>query len=505
MAILTANGFPHVYGGSATERNLEITAYAFPTQPEDVYIDLLSLPEQKKSSPVPSRMANDDTLASLGIVDIRDRANGFLAKGDAQGAIACYEQWIAASQSSLAFAAYYNIACLHGEMGNTEGAIAAYRQSLASNPQFLPSRANLGANLEKVGDIEGAIREWAQTLATPDGNPNDTAALLTACNNLGRVYELKRRFPEAEQVLARSLGINPDQPHVIHHLVHLRQRQCAWPIYPTFPNVPHDTLVHHTSALAMLSASNDPLQQLGTARRYIAETVTETYPPLAAGNAYMHERVRLGYLSSNFGRHAVSILTAELFELHDRSRFEIFGFSMNGSDNSEMRQRVEKAFDHFIPVEQLSDAAAAQSIRACEIDILIDLQGLTQGVRPGILARRPAPLQITYLGFPGSTGSPWIDYVIADRYLIPPGFESFYSEKPLYMPHCFQVNDRQREIGPTPTRAEYGLPEDAFVYCAFNHNYKITPNSSMSGCRFSRRRQAASCGCWRTILPPRKT
>ncbi|MEI6737744.1 MAG: UDP-N-acetylglucosamine-peptide N-acetylglucosaminyltransferase, partial [Pseudomonadota bacterium] len=245
--------------------------------------------------------------------------------------------------------------------------------------------------------------------------------------------------------------------------------------YLPLPGVSVETMVHATSALAMLSASNDPAQQLDTALRYAQAKVPRNLPPMAPTHGYAHPRLRVGYLSSNLNLHAVTILTAELYELHDRSRVEVFAFCWSPEDGTPMRARIRAAMDHLIRIDQMSDEQAAHAIRAAEIDILVDLQGLTSGCRPTILAHRPAPVQISWLGFPGTTGLPGVDYVLADRYLIPESEARYYSEKPLYMPDCFQVNDRKRSAAPLPSRSTYGLASDAFVFCAFNHNHKFSP------------------------------
>jgi predicted O-linked N-acetylglucosamine transferase (SPINDLY family) len=172
--------------------------------------------------------------------------------------------------------------------------------------------------------------------------------------------------------------------------------------------------------------------------------------------------------------HAVGLLTAELDELHDRERFEVHAFCWSSEDGSPLRARLKAAFDKLWPIAGLSDEAAAQLIAQQGIDILVDLHGLTAGARPAILGHRAAPVQVSYLGFPGSCGIPGVDWVIADRYVMPPQLLPYSSEKPIYMPECYQVSDRRREAGPTPTRAQCGLPEDAFVYCAFNNNFKFT-------------------------------
>jgi predicted O-linked N-acetylglucosamine transferase (SPINDLY family) len=165
----------------------------------------------------------------------------------------------------------------------------------------------------------------------------------------------------------------------------------------------------------------------------------------------------------------------QLFELHDREQFEVFGYCWSPEDGSALRQRVISAMDHYQRIDQMSDAEVARMLREQEIDILVDLQGQTFGARPDILAARPAPVQITYLGLPATTGFPFIDYVIADEFLIPPDYAPYYSEKPLYMPDIYQVSDRKRTIAEVPSRESVGLPEQGLVFCSFNNNYKFTP------------------------------
>jgi predicted O-linked N-acetylglucosamine transferase (SPINDLY family) len=262
---------------------------------------------------------------------------------------------------------------------------------------------------------------------------------------------------------------------VISHWVHLRQKQCEWPVYEPIIGVSKAAMIAGTSALAMLSASNNPQEQLENSQSFVKEKVDLNLPNLVENQApYQHEKLRIGYLSSDFRTHAVSLLTVELFELHNRDKFEIYGFCFTPPDDSALRERVVNAMDHFISVYDMSDEEAAKCIHAHEIDLLVDLQGLTSGVRPNILAYRPAPVQVTYLGFPGTTALPNIDYVIGDEFLIPPELVPYFSETPLYMPHVFQVSDRQRPVGVKPTRESCNLPDDAFVFCSFNNNYKIT-------------------------------
>jgi predicted O-linked N-acetylglucosamine transferase (SPINDLY family) len=246
-------------------------------------------------------------------------------------------------------------------------------------------------------------------------------------------------------------------------------------VYADVVGVSKESIREATSALAMLSVSDDPRDQLHAAELFVKTKLSKNLPQLTNGSRYGHSKLRIAYCSSDFCLHPVSLLTVQLFELHDRDAFEVYGFCWSPEDGSATRQRVKTAMDHFFTIHQLSDESAAQLIRSHEIDILVDLQGQTSGARANILGYRPAPIQITYLGLPATTGLPTIDYVIADEFLIPRSETQFYSEKPLYMPNVYQVSDRKRVSGPRPTRASCGLPDLGFVFCSFNNSYKYTP------------------------------
>jgi len=395
--------------------------------------------------------------------------------GHADQAIALYRLWLEHTSSPIAYAVLFNLAVCLSDEKDYVAAEATYRNALELNPDFIEAHLNLGTLLERRGEVEEALTLWRGVLTIARRNPGiDPALHLQALNNLGRLLELCKRLEEAEQMLTQSLKIDPKQPKVVTHLVHLRQKQCEWPIYYAIEGVTPDEMLQATSALAMLSASSDPARQLAASRNYVEEHVDIHHEPLADLNGYAHKRLRIGYLSSDLHAHAVAILTAELFELHDRTKVEVYGFCWSSEDGSPIRARIINAMDHFIRIGEMSDEQAAHCIRSHEIDILVDLHGLTQGTRPNILSWRPAPVQITYLGFPGPTALPCIDYVVADKFVLPPELAPYFTERPLYMPHSFQINDRQREIGPGPTRADCDLPDDAFVFCSFNNNFKIT-------------------------------
>ncbi|GJJ05286.1 hypothetical protein RugamoR64_58240 [Duganella rhizosphaerae] len=432
-------------------------------------------PASFQSSPLGTVMAMAAS-GTLSIADLFSAAGVLQESGQLPAAVALYRTWIAHTPSPLAYAACFNLAVVLSGAGDDDAAEALLRQAVALNPDFVEGRLNLGSLLERRGRPDDALAMWNAILSDPiQPDIQTTPALYTqTLNNLGRLLEIRKRYPEAEARLAQSLRVNPKQADVMTHWVHLRQKQCAWPVYSGL-DIPVATMMDGTSALAMLSASADPAQQLAAARRFVKDKVKADVAPLTGAHGYHHDRLRIGYLSSDFCSHAVSILTAELYELHDRSKFDIYAFSWSREDGSPIRARVVKAMDHYLRIDHLSDEQAARAIRAHEIDILIDLHGLTLGARPNILAYRPAPVQLTYLGFPGSTGLPGIDYVLADEFLITPEMTRDFSEQPLYLPDTFQINDRQRLIAPKPTRASVNLPEDAFVFCSFNNNFKFTP------------------------------
>lgn len=425
----------------------------------------------------------------LAIADLFGAAAVLTESGQPQVAIALYHTWIAHSDTRLTYAACFNLAVLLSQTGDDVGAEAALRQAIANNANFVEARLNLGSLLERTGRPDDALAMWQSILdggLVPDIKTTP-ALYVQTLNNLGRLLEIRRRYPEAEAVLARSLHVDPQQANVMTHWVHLRQKQCAWPVYSGLEHISQATMLEGTSALAMLSASDDPAMQLAAARRFVVEKVNAAVAPLTGEHGYGHARLRIGYLSSDFCSHAVSILTAELYELHDRSKVEVYAFSWSREDGSPLRARVVKAMDHYIRIDHLTDEQAARAIRAHEIDILVDLHGLTLGARPNILAYRPAPVQMTYLGFPGSTGLPGIDYVVSDEFLITPEMAEHFSETPLHLPETFQINDRQRPIAPTPTRASVNLPDDAFVFCSFNNNFKFTEEMFASWMNILRR------------------
>jgi predicted O-linked N-acetylglucosamine transferase (SPINDLY family) len=367
--------------------------------------------------------------------------------------------------------ASFNLGTLQGARGEDAAAEAAYRQAIALRPDFPHARLNLGHLLERRGDHEAALAEWRAVLQhTPEPDLR-----VHAFNNLGRLLEVMRRYPEAEQALHDSLLLNADQSGVIQHYVHLRQKQLNWPIYAPVGTLTPNQLLMGTSLLATMGLSDDPVVQLLSAVRFANERVPKASP--VALHRTMPPRsgkIKIGYLSGDLHMHAVGLLTPELFELHDREKFEVWAFCWTPESAMPQRQRIVRAMDHLVRLGGVDDATAARLIAEAGIDVLVDLQGLTNGARPAILGYRPAPVQVSYLGLPGTSGLPGVDHILGDHFVLPSELEPYCTERPIRLPHCYQVSDRQREVAPRPERATYGLPEDAFVYCSFNNNHKFT-------------------------------
>ncbi|WP_404300660.1 tetratricopeptide repeat protein [Alicycliphilus denitrificans] len=413
----------------------------------------------------------------LHLLRLLENADQLVAGGHEPLAAVLYQTWLKRNRTTHDHLAWFNLGVILFNQKDWDSAREAYSRALQLNPQFLQPRFNLGLVYEQMGQSDSATAQWLHIASSAAAdNPEERPVLLLALNNLGRHYEDQHRYAEAQAALTRSLLIEPNQPQVIHHWVFQRAKQCVWPVYQPLGGLTEEAQRQNTSAMAMISLSEDPAMQLAAARHYVASSLNLDVPRLAPGKPYGHRKLRIAYCSSDFCLHPVAMLTVQLFELHDREQFEIYGFDWSREDNSPLRQRVEAAMDHFIRIHHLSDQAAAELIREHEIDILVDLQGQTLGARANMLAYRPAPIQITYLGLPATTGLPFIDYVIADRYLIPESAQPYYSEKPLYLPDIYQASDRLREVGPTPTRADCGLPEHGFVFCSFNNNYKFNPS-----------------------------
>ncbi len=286
-------------------------------------------------------------------------------------------------------------------------------------------------------------------------------------------------YDDAIGAYDRALAINPDLKYVEGDRLHSKQDICDWTALQTETSHLLAVIREGKPAsvpFALLSVASTPSDQLRCAQLIVADK----YPamsPIWRGERYKHDRIRIAYLSGDFGQHPVSFLTAGMFECHDKSRFETTAIAWGPHDGSEIRDRIRKSVERFIDVNTQGAVEIASLIRELEIDIAVDLMGFTRNLRTGIFATRPAPIQVNYLGYVGTMGAPYIDYIIADRIVVPPDQYKFFSEKIVCLPNSFQVNDRDRRIADKIfVRAEAGLPDDGFVFSCFNNNYKITPD-----------------------------
>ncbi|HWI14079.1 MAG TPA: acetylglucosamine transferase, partial [Burkholderiales bacterium] len=301
-----------------------------------------------------------------------------------------------------------------------------------------------------------------------------------AYNNLGTALLDLGRPQDARRILERLVALAPGHDYALGSLVNARIK-CA--IWHDFDRTKDDVVRRVRSGeradtpFSFLAISGAPADQLACARTYAADKLP-AQPPLWCGERYGHDRIRVAYLSADFHHHAIAYLTAGLFEAHDHTRFETVAVSFAPCPDDDMTERIKKGFDRFVDARGMSDRDVAALLRELEVDIAVDLNGYTGHGRPAILSHRPCPVQVNYLGYPGTLGASFIDYIVADPMLIPPADHEAYAEKIVLMPDTYQANDARRAIADvTPTRSEAGLPDGGFVFCSFNNSYKVQPRT----------------------------
>jgi predicted O-linked N-acetylglucosamine transferase (SPINDLY family) len=391
-------------------------------------------------------------------------------------AVQLYLAYITQPKSEKRHMALYNLGSLQQAQGDKAGAEASYRACIAIDPSLGQAIINLGLLLEKTARKQEALEQWHKVANSTEGGPAYGDDIRTmALNHIGRVYENHKQYEEAERAVERSLAINTKQTGVLQHWIHIRQKACAWPVYKPLPGITHNDMLMATSPLAMLAMTDDPVQQLLTAHAFVGRTYGFKEEFLCKGRAYTHERIRIGYVSGDLCTHAVGLLLPEVFEGHDRTKFEVYAYDFSPEDGTAVRARLKASFDHLRRIDTLTDRQVAELVLQDEIDVLIDLHGLSSGARPGIFALHPAPKQGTYLGFIGTTGMPWFDFVIADKYVLPEELTPYFTEKPLYVEGSFIPLTQDETPIREAKRLEFDLPEDAFVMAAFGNVYKITP------------------------------
>jgi protein O-GlcNAc transferase len=388
-----------------------------------------------------------------------------------------YEEAVTSCQKALAIDpdhanAHINLGLAYHGLYRFDEAIVCYQKALAIAPESAEAHTNIGLTQQRQKRLEEAIASHRRAISLKPG-------LAHAHLNLAFTLQSLKLHEEAMDCFKRVLAIEPDHKYAIGGLLQSELASCRWDDFSARIGA-LEKLVREGSSVTepfvLLAVSQNPEEQKLCAERFVADKVRWRPAPLWRGEQYRHPKIRVAYLSADFREHPVAYCIQELFGLHDRSRFEIFGVSFGADDGSEMRSRLMSSFDRSFDVRAKDDSQVAGLVRELEADIAIDLMGHTSESRPGIFALRPAPVQAAYLGFAGTTGSEFIDYLIADRFVIPEEDRRHYREQVVYLPDTFMVNHSNRLMAePAPRRAQAGLPENGFVFCCLGNNYKITP------------------------------
>ena len=378
-------------------------------------------------------------------------------------ALACHDRALAIKPANPAALNNRGHALL--ALGRYAEALESYDRALAFSSAGARVLINRGIALRALGQHQEALECFNAALLLA---PNDARAhchrgdALMALGNYAAAFESYERTLVLRMPLAAALD----------RLALCVAKLCDW---PRTAEIAHQLEIHIRdgtaviSPLTLLHYDGTLAQQLACARRHVRDRLPPMSAPFVVAPARKHDKLRVAYLSANFNRGAPASLVADLFERHDRAKFEITGISFGAADDATARTRTVSAFDAFHDMRALTDRAIAQRLRDLEIDIAVDLMGHRGDARPGILASRPAPIQVSYLGHPGTMGADFIDYVIADAVVVPPGEDTFYAEKVVRLPDCYQVNDAKRVIAEaTPTRKQVGLPDKGFVFASFN-------------------------------------
>jgi len=353
-------------------------------------------------------------------------------------------------------------------------AVEACAAALKVGPEDAQTFNNLGYALNALKQYEAALDAFqTATRHQPD--------LALAWVNQACTLEFMGRHEDALKACEEALRLDPDYPLLPGRLGHARMYVCDW----SHAAADRERVLRATredkaacDPFRIITFSDQAADQQQLARKWLKSTAkpvdTELWPALPA--ARHSGRIRVGYLSADFHHHATTLLMAQMLELHDKSRFEVIAISFGPPREDPMRARLRKAFDSFHDVMTMDDDKAANFVRGLKLDIAVDLKGHTLDNRIGLFQRRVAPVQVSYLGFPGTLGAPFMDYILADHTLIPDHLKPYYDEKVIRVPGTYQSNDASRSIElPAPSRSSLGLPDDAFVFCSFNNNYKITP------------------------------
>jgi protein O-GlcNAc transferase len=396
------------------------------------------------------------------------RGNILLDQGRPADALGSYDTAVALHPTSPEFHRNRGKALL--DLDRPADALASLDRAIQLRADYAGARVNRGNALLRLGRVEEAVAAYREVLDLDPGNAealsNLTSALLGG--DTGDTHERLERFAQSAGKMDFAQG----------SVLQAQMQSLVWSRYPQLTRQLFDSVAdgqRATAPLWLLSHSDSASLQLQCARAYAAGAFAGVGAS-RSGKRYGHEKIRVAYVSADFRAHAMSLLMAGVFEQHDRDGFEIIAVSLNPAQDSEIGRRVKQAMPRFHDLSACSDAQIAQFIRENEVDIAVDLMGFTSGARTGVFARRPAPVQVNYLGYPGTMGADFIDYLLADEFVIPSDRIQHYTEKVVHLPVCFQANDERRPRDQHRfARSQFGLPPDSLVLCSFNNSVKINP------------------------------
>ena len=443
---------------------------------------------------------------------LKDQGNAQKAAGNPELAIASYRRSLDVEPDYVP--SLYNLGLVLHETDRFEEAEACFRRVVAIDPGDVDALFHLGALLQRSLRLEEAAQTFRLALQLAPDNPHlwtrlgevglarlTVGSLREAADcfrkvlelqpglasvhfNLGHVHHFEGRLDEAARNYEAALKLDPGMVAFGASLLTEMQQMCDWSRFDELCESQRRAIIEHpeepVQPFGVLSLPSTAMEQLACARNFaraLAGSMAGDRKRLAFDfDRAPRKRRRIGYLSAEFHGHATAYLAAEMFELHDRSRFEVIAYSYGPDDGSAIRERLRRGFDRFVDVRLLSHADAATAIHGDGVEILVDLKGYTVHARPEIMALRPAPVQVNYLGYPGTMGADFIDYIIGDRFITPAARAGEFSENLVIMPDSYQVNDRRRQVAATPSRQVLGLPGNGFVFCCFNQPYKILPD-----------------------------
>jgi predicted O-linked N-acetylglucosamine transferase (SPINDLY family) len=358
-------------------------------------------------------------------------------------------------------------------LGRHQEAIDCYHLAIKLLPGYAEAFNNIGNLYQEIKQVQESLQYYDQAILIEPRYANAIA------NKANALLKLKL-YDQALEHIKTALQLSPNEPFLLGNYLHTKMLLCDWEgldeLYSQV--ITGMGAGQRTTEPFGLQGICDSEADLAVCAQIFAADHFPAQSPLPAISRPPSPKIRIGYLCGEFRDQATSILMTGVYESHDQDRFEIYAFDNGWDDGSSLRARITAAFTQMFDITRLTDLQTAQLIQETGIDILVNLNGYFGDGRQGIFAYKPAPVQVNYLGFPGTIGAPYIDYLIADPIVIPPNSQSFYSEKIAYLPHCYQANDFKRVISDKVfTRADFGLPEQGFVYCCFNNNYKITPTT----------------------------